>query len=162
MKSISGLVCALILDCISCSGQTNGCTTPSVRFFSEPVHLRTEARPATDKTKELAPARQIPPASAEGVSLETALGDGQFHSRVVRDGEFYLRQTTARSDSPVARFVDDVFRPELIHLGKVTLSCPIVTVIKRKNPLSLLSAISTQATPTGDGQIDFKFLELSW
>ena len=161
LKPGSILLPALLLSCITSKGQTNVCAETSVWFFLDPVRLRTDVRTETDKPKRVVPppSNQLP----EKVSvLESSLADEGFYSSVVRDGEFYLTKSMPRSDSAVVRFVEDVFRPELIPLGKVTASSPIVTVIKRKNPLCLLSGISTRASPTGDGEIIFKLLELSW
>src|ERR1700737_80651 len=111
MKSISGLTCALILSCISCSGQTNGCTSSSIGFSLEPLRLRSEAAPEPLKAKVLAPVAQTPATPVKAVSLETGLDDGEFHSRVIRPGEFYLTRAASPPDSPIARFVDGVFRP---------------------------------------------------
>jgi hypothetical protein len=162
MKSTSGLACVFIMGCISCSGQTNNCAILSFRFFLAPVQLRSEARPECGKSEQAASARATPATSAGITSLNAAFGDGDFHSSVLRDGEFYLTRTERRSDNAVVRFVDEVFTPEVIHLRKVSVSSPIVTIIKRKNPLCLLSGLSAQSTPSGDGQIVFRLLELSW
>ena len=164
MKPITVLVCAAALGFISFArGQTNTSAEGSVRFFLDPVRLRTEPRLEIEKPKQIAPALPSDPTLAGTISaLETTLRDGEFHSRVVRDGQFYLTRSAPRSDSPIVRFMDDVFTPEVIPWGKATLSSPIVTVIKRKNPLSLLSGISIRTSATGDGEIIFKFLEIDW
>jgi hypothetical protein len=162
MKSTSGLACVFIMGCISCSGQTNSCPIPSFRFFLAPVQLRSEARPECAKSEQAASAPATPATSAGITSLNAAVGDGDFHSSVLREGEFYLTRTEGRSDNAVVRFVDEVFTPEVIHLRKVSVSSPIVTIIKRKNPLCLLSGLSAQSAPSGDGQIVFRLLELSW
>jgi len=54
-----------------------------------------------------------------------------------RDGfMFYPAQT---SDSPVVNAMNAVFEPEVFHIGKISASASVVTAIKRKNPLCLLS-----------------------
>jgi hypothetical protein len=42
---------------------------------------------------------------------------------------------------PVTRVLYSVFRPEEFHVGRTTVSCSILTAIKRKNPLCLLNPL---------------------
>jgi hypothetical protein len=65
------------------------------------------------------------------------------------DADFYFRhqdlgllKPPAGPHDPLSRGFDAVFRPEEFHLGrKATVSCSILTAIKRKNPLCLLNPI---------------------
>jgi len=45
------------------------------------------------------------------------------------------------SDSLIDRSIDAVFRPEVIQIRKVAVSCSLITAIKRRNPLCLLNPI---------------------
>ena len=49
---------------------------------------------------------------------------------------FYPAQT---SDSPIVNAMNAVFEPEVFHIGKISASASVVTAIKRRNPLCLLS-----------------------
>jgi hypothetical protein len=152
-----GLACTLSMQCVVCHGQTNSCTPPSVLFYIPQARLRAEATAAPGKPEAGAASRPVFSAPPPSVALD--LGDGAFHSRVVREGQFYLTQREPPADSGTARFVNKIFSPDIIRFGKVSVACPFVTAIKKKNPLCILSGLSTL---TGDGQIDFKLLELSW
>ena len=55
--------------------------------------------------------------------------------------DFGLILPIHRSDDPLTRCLDSVFRPEEFHVGKTTVSCSILTAIKRKNPLCLINPI---------------------
>jgi hypothetical protein len=57
--------------------------------------------------------------------------------RMERDGfVFYPAQTP---DSPIVNAMNAVFEPEVFHIGKISASASVLTAIKRKNPLCLLS-----------------------
>jgi hypothetical protein len=43
------------------------------------------------------------------------------------------------SQSPVEHYVDRIFRPEVIHLGKASVACTLVTAIKHKDLLCLIN-----------------------
>jgi len=75
----------------------------------------------------------------------------------VRSGEFYLTRTETPSDTGVLGYVDRLFTPEVVKIGNASVSCPLVTVIKRKNPLCLLSGFGTDRT-----LISYIFLQVSW
>ena len=65
----------------------------------------------------------------------------------MRPDEFYL----VRAEGPVFehgvnRFMDQVFRPEEIQVGKHYVSSSITTAIKRKNPFCLLNPIVFQVS----------------
>jgi hypothetical protein len=51
----------------------------------------------------------------------------------------YLTRHDSRSDSLIERSIDSTFRPELLHVGKTTMSCSLITAFKRKNPFCLLN-----------------------
>ena len=49
---------------------------------------------------------------------------------------FYPAET---SENRIVNAMNAVFEPEVFHIGKISASASIVTAIKRKNPLCLLS-----------------------
>ena len=49
---------------------------------------------------------------------------------------FYPAET---SDNRIVNAMNAVFEPEVFHIGKISASASIVTAIKRRNPLCLLS-----------------------
>jgi hypothetical protein len=162
MNRILGVAGAVLLCCISCCGQTNTCPPPIGDFALPPIRLRADfglEPQTTEQTNSEHLSLSIP---VQKVALENAFGDGDLFSRRIRPGEFYLTRPEPRPDSDVARFLDRIFMPELIPVGRASFSCPFVTMVKRKNPLSLLSGFTTTQALTGDGQINFKLFELSW
>jgi hypothetical protein len=91
------------------------------------------------------------------IKSENTHNDWDFHSRVFRSDRFYLTQSKASADNGFVRFVDMIFTPEVVHIGGVSVSSPILTVTKRRNPLCLLSAFATDK-----GLLTFNLLEVSW
>ena len=79
--------------------------------------------------------------SSEAMSVETRERAImlRYHERLERGG--YLTRPEPPSDNLLVRFADSTFRPEVFKIGKTSLSCSIVTAIKRKNPLCLLNPI---------------------
>jgi len=61
----------------------------------------------------------------------------RFHERLEQGG--YLTKPEPPSDNRLVRFAESTFRPEVFKVGKTSVSCSIVTAIKRKNPLCLLN-----------------------
>jgi len=61
----------------------------------------------------------------------------RYHERLKQTG--YLTRPEPPSDNLLIRFADSTFRPEVIKIGKTSMTCSIVTAIKRKNPLCLLN-----------------------
>jgi hypothetical protein len=138
MKGISGVVCAMALSCLCCCGQTNTCAQPTARFFLPPMKLRAAIELETAAPKPALSVGSASAASAEMVTLESTLNGGGLPSRVIRSDEFYLTRPEPLS------FVDGVFRPEVLHLGKTSISCSLLTALKRKNPLCLLNPVVFQ------------------
>ena len=161
MRRTSGFACAMVLGCLSCGAQTNCCPATPIKFAIEPLRLRPEARPENDEIKPSAAVVANLPVSKPGVSFETGLDGSEFQSQVIRPGQFYLTQAAPASDNSIIRFVDGVFRPEIIQLNRVQMKSPFWTALKRKNPLCLLSGLGALADSPGGG-IAFRVLELSW
>jgi hypothetical protein len=138
----------LVFLAVTCSGQTNSIAEAGPQFFLPPIHLRLEqepeaVKPASKVELSLKPLSQTPQITSS--SLEVSWSDGsEFHSSVIRPGEFYLTQAEPLPHGAVARTLDRIFSPEIVHVGKIPVSASIVTAIKRKNPLCLLNPIFFQ------------------
>lgn len=157
---VRGLLAAVFvmnLRCISFCGETNNSAAPSIQFSLPPMHLRAEPGSGKLQVEAAAAGRTVSSLSVDNIQSENTLSDFDFHSRVFRSDRFYLTPSKTLPDSGVARFVDMVFTPEVVQVGKVSVSSPVLTVMKRKNPLCLLSAFATDR-----GLLTFNLLELSW
>jgi len=128
----------MALSCICCRGQTNTCAQPPARFFLPPLKLRAAVELETPAPKPALSVEAPSSAQAETVTLESTLNDGGLPSRVIRSDQFYLTRPEPLS------FADGIFRPEVVHLGKTSVSCSLLTALKRKNPLCLLNPIVFQ------------------
>ena len=142
------------MRCVGFCGETNNCEAPPIQFSLPPMRLRGESGILQTEGTEGKTVSSLPIGTARS---ENTLSDRDFHSRVFRSDRFYLTQPKALPDSGVARFVDMVFTPEVVQVGKVSVSSPVLTVMKRRNPLCLLSAFATDR-----GLLTFNLLELSW
>jgi hypothetical protein len=142
---------------ISFCVETNNCPAPCIGFSLPPMHLRAESSPETVPLDTRAAAAALSSVSPDSIKSENTQNDWDFHSRVFRSDRFYLTQAKAPPDNGFARFVDTIFTPEVVHVGKASVASPILTIAKRKNPLCLLSAFGTDK-----GLLTFNLLELSW
>jgi hypothetical protein len=107
-------------------------------LFSAPViELRlADAAPA----KETAIATKVTAANSfeathsnEGFSRTAS----ELYARLDREG--YLARPEAPSENRLVRLAKSSFEPEVIHWRKVSISSPVITAVKRKNPLCLIS-----------------------
>jgi hypothetical protein len=74
--------------------------------------------------------------------LNVDRGDQGFESYYLKQQDFGFIQPAHASDNPLSRAFDSVFRPEEFRVGRTaTVSCSILTAIKRKNPFCLLNPI---------------------
>jgi hypothetical protein len=154
--------CLLAACCVNSFGQTNS-APPSAKLFSlsgpalrtatlekealtewspitETTSSKSEAQLAqTELTLTLDSSAAIPGRSAEPMSAETSERALmlKYHERLKRTG--YLTRPEPPSDNLLVRFADSTFRPEVFKIGKTSVTCSIVTAIKRKNPLCLLN-----------------------
>jgi hypothetical protein len=83
---------------------------------------------------------------ASPAPIQVDLDQGRGESLIEGDlrteqGPLYLTRLEPRS------FIEDIFEPEGVEVGKTRFSCSILTAIRRKNPLCLINPI---------------FLQLSW
>jgi hypothetical protein len=140
---------ALILYAFSCLGQTNTPADPVPHyFFMPPVQLwappsEQEQTPQLSLTGTTVP---NPKVSTDRLTLNTGNDDLDFHSRVIRSGEFYLTQPEPNSENRFVRAAEAIWTPEVVKIGKTSVSCAIITAIKRKNPLCLLNPLFFHAS----------------
>ena len=66
----------------------------------------------------------------------------RLFSRIEKGG--YLGQRRPAPVKVLDKIVDNIFEPEIIHAGKTTVSCSLVTAIRRKNPLCLINPVFFQ------------------
>lgn len=155
MKRTLGLTSAVVLwGILHCNGATNS-TSATLPFFHPPIELRPYDGWVSIKPM---PAEPTPSHQEEKPVRKSFLDGGDLDATLVERAQLYLYRVRARDDSPL----DRIFTPEVVHLGKSSLSCPFLTVIKRRNPLCVLSGFSLSQTLTGDGQIVFSILNISW
>ena len=154
--------CLLVAGCVNSFGQTNS-PSPSAKLFSlsgpalRTVTLEKETptewsqstetnnpKPETqfaqtDLTLTLDSAGAIQGPPPEPMSSETRKRAImlKYHERLKQTG--YLTRPEPPSDNLLIRIADSTFRPEVFKIGKTSVSCSIVTAIKRKNPLCLLN-----------------------
>ena len=147
----------IISCCMSCWGETNDCADVGARFSLPPVLLRADPRSEISGRETANADRPVASAPVASLASDTTLENSQFFSRVFRSDRFYLSQSRPSPDSGFARFVDRIFTPELVPFGKVSVRSPVLTMVKRKNPLCLLSAFGTDR-----GLLTFNLLELEW
>jgi hypothetical protein len=146
MKLISALACAAAACCLSCGAQTNLCADKAVAFFIPQVQLRPQATSEAAKPEQSISPKPISTAPVQMTTVDIVFGDDDLHSRVVRSDQFYLTRSEPRSDNPMVRVVDGIFTPEVVHIGKIPITCSVITAIKRKNPLCLLNPVVFQAS----------------
>jgi len=163
MKRISLIATLWIVACANSPGQTNPppvarptfSVSTSVRQLapesgtasSSPVAEpdtgldRKAATSAPDKSVEAADLLSRRGSLAEVMTSSTASSDPglRLYRRLEQGGNLKLLEPTLRSES--GGIVEVIFQPEVIHLGKTSFSCTIVTAYKRKNPLCLLNPI---------------------
>jgi hypothetical protein len=162
MKTIGLLFVALY--CLSSPAQTNSMPEaqdpPSRQFPEVPLlTLAAEPKPAQPPatTNRLTLLLEMPPPEREKTLLDdfpttstgapheaTSLDSEQaimlrYYERLELGG--YLTRPEPPSDSRLLYVVEPIFQPEPIQVGRTIVSCPIITAIKRKNPLALLNPL---------------------
>jgi len=161
---------ALVVCCLRASGQTNSAPALGLSFFFPSPQLRgavpspeapalpatepggnTQGRILTLRPEELVLAENSvsrSDSSATKFVLESGANDiGQLYGSLGPSSRFLLTRPEPRSENVFVRCAEDIFEPEVVHLGKTTFTCSLLTAIKRKNPLCLINSI---------------FLQLSW
>jgi hypothetical protein len=128
--------------------QTNDAVSVSrPHFFLPPVQLWEPAVPEEATATNTFGVGSISTAVSSGqMSLNSLAEDGEFRSRIMRPGEFYLIAPEPQSENRLVRAAEALWRPEVVRLGKTSISCSVITAIKRKNPLCLLNPLFFQAS----------------
>ena len=157
-------LCSLLFIC--CAGnlfaQTNS-PSPSPHLFSTPqVALRLSNSEPYRKPVVTANSRLLHFESAQSpdvsvgsetatnvspeTSFETTSASGslsgaslRIYERLERAG--YLTRPELPSEDRLDRLVNTIFAPEPIQFRKASVSCSIITAIKRRNPLCLINPI---------------------
>ena len=158
-------LCCLLLIC--CAGnlfaQTNSPSVPPQLFSTPQVTLRL-SNPESDKGTSLVtnnsralhlgsaqsddlfvrpePATNAgPEGSFEATSASGSLSglSLQIYERLERAG--YLTRPELPTEDRLDRLVNTIFVPQPIQFRKVSVSCSIITAIKRKNPFCLINPI---------------------
>jgi len=81
--------------------------------------------------------KQAPPPEPLSAEVRERAIMLKYYERLKQTG--YLTRPEPPSDNLLIRFADSTFRPEVLKIGKTSVTCSIVTAIKRKNPLCLLN-----------------------
>src|SRR5262249_42971328 len=111
---------------MSCQGQEEAAATRPFLFSLPPIKLReesgpqpTEPDPALSNQSTLS-LRTEPPAVESTLSYD-------LHSPDFPRREFHLTRREASSNSSGWGYIDRLFMPEVIRIGKVSVSCPFIT-----------------------------------
>jgi len=65
--------------------------------------------------------------------------EAEIYQRLERGG--YLTRREPPTENLLTRFLDSNFEPEILRFRKVSVSCTLLTAIKRKNPFCLVNPI---------------------
>ena len=115
---------------------------------SRPLETRnlSEARaPNSDSIEAIVTTESAPPANPTNQVFLSSSGftptGAAVYERLSRQGFFTRRET---APNPFDQFFETVFAPKVFHLGRLDLSCSVLTAIQRQNPLCLLNPIFFQ------------------
>lgn len=152
----------LVLSGLSVNAQTDPhVEPPHPSFSSPPLQIRTLASVEEEPARKISVMHEETPRRvtveqaatvaphAEGKRASFLEGGApsergsrfevEFHDG--RDLAQYLEPPPIKSDSLIDRVLVDPFTPVGVKVGKTTVSCSVITAIKRKNPLCLLNPI---------------------
>jgi hypothetical protein len=139
LRQAFAVALAMAPCCMAWCSETNSPTHPNPFFRVAPVQLRVEQCPKQAQPEPSILERQVSPPSVETIAVEAVLSTDDLHSEVVRSDRFYLTQVKVSSDGGALGFLEEILKPEVLRLGKVSVSSPLLTAIKRKNPLCLIN-----------------------
>ncbi len=148
------LVTCLCASALVSLAQTNASASLGEEFDLPPIQLRADgsadlrsavsqssALPAEESTAAPPPDTCSPASAPDSAATRTNPPTADFHVALhaygIRDDTFYLEKL----DRTPVTFLDKVFQPEVIHIGRKELSCSVITAVKRKNPLCLLNPV---------------------
>ena len=152
----------LILFLVCCTtnlfGETNSGSVAQQLFSIPEMELRlsnSESNHSAQISRLAWPSEQRPAvissehhvatnALAQGLFEATSLGgftcaSMQIYDRL--DRARFLTKPELPSENRVDQLVNSIFVPEVIKFRKVSVSCSVITAIKRKNPLALINPI---------------------
>ncbi len=156
MKPLS--FCFLFIGWIgwSCAAQTN---TPGTaldpvlqsRSVGAGVDVpRLELTPLTappDRKLVLECAETVPALNVSTQSFSALTGATQAEIYgPLRSDRFYLVEPELRSENRFVRAAQTIWEPRPVRLGKVRIASPVITAIKKKNPLCLLNPLVFQVS----------------
>ena len=154
--------CLLVLSGLSVDAQTNAPAESSrPSFSSPPLQIRTlqslEESPPHDTSQlhsenQIGVAMDMTEADASRTEWSVASfimdrppeGSGSVIEEAIHNSRGvveFLEPPPIVSDNPLDRVLVEPFTPVGIPVGKTTVSCSVITAIKRKNPLCLLNPI---------------------
>jgi hypothetical protein len=149
------IVVVVVAMALTTAAQTNPCPQYTRWFIVPEPQLRTEyTEPPASRSdpRESQVSLSSLPAEIRSADLKIQhsdpntlnvdRGDQGFESYYLRQQDFGFIQSAHASDNPVGQAFDSVFQPEEFRVGRTaTVSCSILTAIKRKNPFCLLNPI---------------------
>src|SRR6266581_325837 len=114
--------------------------TPVVTDNSRLLHLASEQSQDVSVGSETA-TNAGPETSFETTSASGSLSGAslRIYERLEKGG--YLTRPELPSEDRLDRLVNTIFVPEPVQFRKISVSCSIITAIKRKNPLCLINPI---------------------
>ena len=96
-------------------------------------------------TALVAEERDLPSTATPDRLLEpmTLVHDSELGERIYRRLEQggYLTRPEPRSENFFVRSIDAIFEPEVVRVGGFSVSCSVITAIKRRNPLCLINPL---------------------
>lgn len=153
MKNLFLVSFAVASCCLHSAGQTKfdsvaasrlyDVPPPPLRMLSAKLELQSPAAALENARLEVqsksAEPEKITPAFANVATLSER-DQEEFLQLFHRLDDFgYFNRPSVDSDSPVVHWAKGTFEPEILHLGKTTLTCSLLTAIKHRNPLCLIN-----------------------
>ncbi len=146
MKALCVVCLVLTCTCWTCLAQTN-ITAGTNQCVDVPrlELLPLKVEPQQKLALDLAEPVSLLNASTQTLSTATGLTETEIYGPL-RPNQFYLTVPEPRSENKLVRAAQVIFEPRPVQLGKVKLACPIITAIKKKNPLCLLNPLFVQVS----------------
>jgi len=154
MKNLFLVSFAVASYCLHSSGQTKfdsaasrlyDLQPPSLRMLSAKPESKSPATSLENAGLELRPTSVEPDKTTSAFANLGTLSERDqdeflqlFHRM---DGFGYFDRPSPDYDSPLVHWAKGTFEPEIVHLGKTTLSCSLLTATKRRNPFCLINPV---------------------